>query len=363
MKFVDLGRQYEILQKDIQSRINAVLDHGRFIMGDEVMELEGVLAKFCDAKHCIAVSSGTDALQVALMALGVSHGDEVILPAFSFFATAEVVLLLGATPVFVDIDPVTYNMDMTQVEAKITDKTRAIIPVDLYGQSADYTALNDIASRHNIPVIGDSAQSYGATFDGKKVGSMATITATSFFPSKPLGCYGDGGACFTNDDELAEKMRQIRVHGQHNRYEHVRLGLNARFDTIQAAVLLSKMKVFPDEIKSRQKAAVYYDKILGDFIKVPSIDPRGKSVFAQYTVEVDNRDAVQEVMRAAGVPTAVHYPASLNKQPLFKDKSFYNEDYPMSDRAASRVMSLPMHPYLTHDDQDKVAAALKDAIS
>jgi len=293
------------------------------------------------------------------MALGIGQGDEVVTTPFTFIATAETIILLGAKPVFVDIDPKTYNMDPTLLESVITKNTKAIMPVSLYGQCADYDAINEIANKFSIPVIEDGCQSFGATYKGRKSCGVTTIACTSFFPSKPLGCYGDGGACFTNDDTLAKIMREIRVHGQDRRYHHPRIGVNGRLDTLQAAILLAKMDIFDDEVSKRIKIANRYTEFLKDYAKVPYVSENNTSVFAQYTIQVDNRVKVQELLREKGIPTAVHYPIPLNKQPaLFFDKI----EYKNSDNASELVMSLPMHPYLTESDQLMVVNSLREVL-
>lgn len=362
MQFIDLKTQSSLIEDRLIDRFKAVLQHGAYIMGPEVSELETELATFVDVPYAIGVSSGTDALLIALMALGIGSGDEVITTPFSFFSTAEVIALLGAKPIFVDIERDTYNMDATLIEAAITSKTKAIMPVSLYGQCADYDTINAIAARHKLPVIEDGAQSFGAMYHGKRSCGLTTIGCTSFFPSKPLGGYGDSGACFTHDADLAERMKSIRVHGQSKRYEHTRLGLNGRLDTIQAAILLEKLALFPKEIKLRQDVAARYSAGLSGFARTPSIKSGNMSVFAQYTIEVSDRDAVQAALNEQGVPTAVHYPVPLHQQPIFK--SLYPEEqiFPHAEHAANHVVSLPMHPYLTEADQDKVMGALQKVL-
>ena len=318
MDFVDLKAQYRRLKPAIDARIQAVLDHGQYILGPEVRELETRLAARIGAKHCIGCASGTDALLLAMMALGIGPGDEVITSPFTFFATAEMIMLLGAVPVFADIDPATYNIDPAKIEAAITSRTRAIMPVSLYGQPAEMDAINAVAARHNLAVIEDAAQSFGALYFGRHSGNLSTIGCTSFFPSKPLGCYGDGGACFTNDDALATAMFELRNHGQDRRYHHTRIGINGRIDTIQAAVLLAKLDVFDDELLSRSESANRYSALLKDAVHTPRLAPNRTSAWAQYTIEVDDREAVEAAMRDAGVPTAVHYPVALHQQPVFE---------------------------------------------
>lgn len=359
MQFIDLKTQSKRIETQIFARIKTVIDHGGFIMGPEVFELERVLAAFVGVEHALAVSSGTDALLIALMALGVTAGDEVITTPFSFFATAEVIALLGAKPVFVDIDKNTYNIDPLLIEAAITPKTKAIMPVSLYGQCADYDAINAIAARHNLPVIEDAAQSFGATYKGRQSGSLTTISCTSFFPSKPLGCFGDGGACFTNNADLAARMNEIRIHGQAKRYHHTSLGINGRMDTLQAAILLEKMVIFPEEVELRHQVAERYKRLLPSMIKKPTIQEHNTSVYAQYTIEVEDREALQAALQEKGIPTAVHYPSGLHEQPIFKTLYPGNHRFPKTEYAARHVMSLPMHPYLTLKDQEKICEAVE----
>lgn len=362
MEFCDLKSQYKRLKTEIDVGIQRVLDHGQFILGPEVAELEEKLAVYTGAKHCISVANGTDALQIAQMALGIGLNDEVITPGFTYIATAETVALLGAKPVYVDIDPRTYNLDPTLLEASITLRTKAIIPVSLYGQCADMDAINAIAAKHGIPVIEDAAQSFGATYKGRKSCNLSTIACASFFPSKPLGCYGDGGAIFTNDDELAKVMRQIARHGQDRRYHHIRVGVNSRLDTLQAAILLPKLAIFDEEIGLRQQVAARYASVIGSAaqqsmpsVVPPYIEANCTSVYAQYTVRVPDREAVQQRFRQAGIPSAVHYPIPLNKQPAVADATV---QLPKGDAAAAQVISLPMGPYLAPEDQQRVLATL-----
>ena len=361
MQFVDLKSQYQRLKSEIDSGIQRVLDHGQFILGPEVYELEEKLAAYAGTKCCISVANGTDALQIALMALGVEAGDEVITPGFTYIATAEVVALLGAKPVFVDVDQKTYNLDPALLESAITPRTKAIIPVSLYGQCADFDAINAIAERHGIPVIEDAAQSFGATYKGRKSGNLSLIACASFFPSKPLGAYGDGGAILTSDEELAKVIRQIARHGQERHYYHVRVGVNSRLDTIQAAVLLPKLAVLDEEIGDRQRVAADYNKALrGIGVETtPYIEPHNVSAWAQYTIRVPRREAVREHMKAAGIPTAVHYPLPLNKQPAV---AHLTANVPFGDRVAQEVLSLPMNPGLTTDSISRVVAAVGAAL-
>jgi UDP-2-acetamido-2-deoxy-ribo-hexuluronate aminotransferase len=371
MDFIDLKTQYRRLKPSVDARIARVLEHGQYVMGPEVTELEQRLAEYVGTKHCIGVASGTDALMMALMALGIGPGDEVVTVPFTFFATAETIALVGARPVFVDIDRRSYNMDPAQLEAAITPRTKAIMPVSLYGQCPDLDAINLIACNHGLPVIEDAAQSFGATYKGRRSGGLTAIGATSFFPSKPLGCYGDGGALFTNNDDYARILREIRVHGQDRRYHHPRLGLTGRLDSIQAAVLLAKLETFDEEVAARSRLGARYAELIGAkfgtgaqaLVRAPEVEPFNTCVFAQYTVEVDNRDIVETRMKQHDVPTAVHYPLSLHMQPVFADMGHKEGDFPHSESAARRVISLPMHPYLTDEQQGRVVDALAASVA
>ncbi|WP_328592389.1 DegT/DnrJ/EryC1/StrS family aminotransferase [Flavisphingopyxis soli] len=362
MPFIDLAAQYRDTRADIDAGIQRVLDHGRYIMGPEVTEMEAALADYTGGGNCISVSSGTEALLIAMMALGIGCGDEVITTPFTFAATAEMIVLAGATPVFVDIESDTCNIDARLIADKITPRTRAIIPVSLYGQPADMDEIAQLAKAHNIAVIDDAAQSFGADYKGRKSCSLATISCTSFFPSKPLGCYGDGGAIFTADDALAQACREIRVHGQSERYVHTRVGVGGRMDTLQCAVILGKLSRFDWEIEQRLAIGARYNDLLdaAGIGRVVQRDDR-TSVYAQYTVFVRNRAAVQDALKIAGVPTAVHYPLPLNRQPAYSNISGGGAT-PRSESAAATVMSLPMHPYLCVEDQDRVVAALVEAL-
>ena len=358
--FVDLAAQQERLRAEIEAGIARVLAHGQYILGPEVAELEAKLAAYAGAAQCITVANGTDALQIALMALGVGPGDEVITPGFSYIATAEAAAVLGATPVYVDIDPVSCNLAPERLEAAITPRTRAIIPVSLYGQPADFDAINAIAAHHGIPVIEDGAQSFGASYKGRKSCNLTTIGCTSFFPSKPLGCYGDGGAIFTSDGELGKVIRQIARHGQDRRYHHIRVGVNSRLDTLQAAILLPKLAILDDEIAARQQVAGTYSTALRAIgIAPPEVAQHNVSAWAQYTIRVANRDAVQAALKEAGIPTAVHYPLPLNRQPAVADAGAH---LPEGDRAAQEVLSLPMHPYLTALSLETITTVLESAV-
>ncbi|ENW78850.1 hypothetical protein F908_02969 [Acinetobacter sp. NIPH 284] len=357
IEFIDLKAQQSRIKAEIDAGIQRVLAHGQYILGPEVAELEEKLAAYVGVKYCITCANGTDALQIAQMAFGIGPGDEVITPGFTYIATAETVAVLGATPVYVDVNPKTYNLDVEKLEAAITPRTKAIIPVSLYGQCADFDAINAIAAKYNIPVIEDAAQSFGATYKGRKSCNLSTVACSSFFPSKPLGCYGDGGAIFTNDAELAKVIRQIARHGQDRRYHHVRVGVNSRLDTLQAAILLPKLEILDDEMQARQRVADTYTKLFNEagVFTTPFIEMHNTSAWAQYTIQVENRSEVQEKLKAQAIPTAVHYPIPLNKQPAVADA---NAVLPVGDVIAERVMSLPMHPYLTLEAQEKIVATL-----
>lgn len=360
--FVDLKAQYQALKPQIQQRINAVLDHGQYIMGPEVRELEVRLEAYTGAKHCITCASGTEALLISLMALGIGAGDEVITTSFTFAATAEMIVLLGAKPVFVDIEPDTCNINVALIEAKITSRTRAIMPVSLYGQAANMDEINAIAARHgNLAVIEDAAQSFGADYKDRKSCNLSTFGSTSFFPSKPLGCYGDGGALFTNDDALALVCREIRVHGQSRRYVHTRVGLGGRMDTLQCAVVLAKLERFEWEISRRLEIGQLYNETL-DALGVDRVQQRAdrNSVYGQYTVLVDHRDMVQQKLQNAGIPTAVHYPIPLNLQPAYAHLCC-PDCTPHAASVAKRVMSLPMHPDLSTLEVNRIASSLAKA--
>ncbi len=356
MEFIDLKSQYAEMREIINARIQMVLDHGQYILGPEVRELEDRLAAYTGAKHCITVASGTDALLVALMALGVKAGDEVITTPFTFVATAEMVVLLGAKPVFVDVDADTGNISAARIEAAISARTRAILPVSLYGQPADMDEINAIGARNRLPVIEDAAQSFGATYKGKKSGNLSTIGCTSFFPSKPLGCYGDGGALFTQDDALAKAMREIRIHGQERRYVHTRIGVAGRMDSIQCAVVLAKLKRFDWELGRRGEIGAHYSAMLSRHMITMPVKPDRTSAYAQYTVRARDRAAFEARLKEMGVPTAVHYPMALHKQPAYAAMSA-GALCPVAEQLAREVISLPMHPYLKLEDQDRIIEA------
>jgi len=363
--FIDLQAQQDRLRPQLESNLHRVLHHGRYVIGPEITELEAQLAGYVGVEHCICVSSGTDALLIAMMALGIGPGDEVITSPFTFIATGEMITLLGAKPVYVDIDPATFNIDADRIEAAVTDRTRIILPVSLYGQCADMDTISAIATRHELTVIEDAAQSFGATYKGRRSGALSDIACTSFFPAKPLGAYGDAGACFTRDEKLAATMRQVRDHGQDRRYHHLRLGINGRMDTLQAAVLLAKMDIFDDELQKRQAVVVRYAEQLAglehrDRLVLPWVHPDNTSSWAQYTLRASGRDALQTAMVGQGIPTAVHYPMLLYDQPALVQPGI---DCAESDRAAREVISLPIHPYLEPLVQARITAALKKVLA
>jgi len=366
IEFIDLGAQRRHIGARMDQAILRVVDHGKYIMGPEVAELEKKLAAFCGAKHCIGVANGTDALLLALMAKGITAGDAVLVPSFTFAATAEVVALLGATPVFVDVLEESFNLDPASLEAAIGAAKAAglvpkvVIPVDLFGQPADYDAIEPVARRHGLWMLSDAAQSFGASYRGRKVGSIGDIATTSFFPAKPLGCYGDGGAVFTDDDAVASVIRSLRVHGQgSDKYDNVRIGVNGRLDTIQAAVLLEKLAIFEDEIDARQRVAERYNERLGNRVRVPRLIAGATSVWAQYTIIAEQRDRIAAACKAAGVPTAIYYPLALSQQTAYRQYPKPGAGVPVSERLARQVLSLPMHPYLDAATQDRIVAAVE----
>lgn len=368
--FVDLRTQYARIKHDLDARIQAVLDHGGFILGPEVAEFEAALAAFTGCRNAVAVASGTDALQISLMAAGIGAGDAVFVPSFTFPATAEVVLLIGAEPVLVDIDPKTFNIDpddlrraIAEVERSENLRPRAVIVVDLYGQPADYRALNEIAERRGLFLLADAAQSMGASVDGARVGSLAPVTATSFYPAKPLGCYGDGGAILTNDDSFAELARSIRVHGRgQGKYDIVRVGINSRLDTIQAAVLLAKLEVFADELAARDAVARRYSECLDGVVTTPLVAPGTASAWSQYSIQIEDRDGLARALAKRGIPTAIYYPRPMHQQPAYA-----RFDRPgrlgVSEEVSARVLSLPMHPYLEPKRVDMICDAVKGALT
>lgn len=365
MQFIDLKAQYRAIKAEIDVRIQRVLDHGQFIMGPEVRELEERLEAYTGARHCVAVASGTEALLISLMALGIKPGDEVITTPFTFVATAETIVLLGAEPVFVDVEEETANIDVSKVEAAITPRTKAIMPVSLYGQPADMDEINAVAEKHGLPVIEDAAQSFGATYRGKRSCNLSTIGCTSFFPSKPLGCYGDGGAIFTSDEALAQAMREIRVHGQSGRYNHTRIGVGGRMDTLQCAVVLAKLGRLDWELGRRAEVGERYQKLLRPLapaLRPISVKEDRTSVYGQFTVKVVGRNRLQDELRRQGIPTAVHYPVSLHQQPAYA-KGHAGQTFPVSEKLASQVISLPMYPDMDEATQDRIVTALREALN
>ena len=353
--FANLQYQYQLYKDEIDEAIVKVLNHGKYIMGSEVAELEENLCNFTDARNAITCSSGTDALLLAMMVLDIKPGDEVITTPFTFIATAETIALLGAKPIFVDIDETTYNIDVNKIEEKITSKTKVIMPVSLYGQPSDMGEINEIAKEHNLKVIIDGAQSFGATYKGKAEVHYCDIYTTSFFPAKPLGCFGDGGAVLTNSDELAKKMKMLRVHGQDRRYHHKYIGLGARMDTIQCAVVNVKLKHYQKDLILRQEVAQKYNKALASSIILPLIKKNRTSAFAQYSIRVKNRDGLQKKLKENGIPTAVHYPMPLHLQECFEYLGYKKGDFPIAEKISSEIMSLPMNPYLSDGEIEFVA--------
>jgi UDP-2-acetamido-2-deoxy-ribo-hexuluronate aminotransferase len=363
IEFIDLKAQLRSIRAPVNERIQKVLDHGQFILGPEVGEMEQRLAAYTGAGHCVSVGSGTDALLVALMALGVGRGDEVITTPFTFVATAEMIVLLGAVPVFVDVEPDTCNIDPERIEAAITSRTRAIMPVSLYGQTADMDEINAIAARHGIAVIEDAAQSFGAEYRARKSCNVSTIGCTSFFPSKPLGCYGDGGAIFVSDAGLAGIMRELRVHGQESRYYHTRIGVGARMDTLQCAVILAKLDTFDWEVEQRIRIGrIYRDMVAGiEGIQAPIVRNDRTCVWAQFTIQTDRREEIVQSLKEVGIPTAVHYPMPLHEQPAYRSAIRVAGSLSTSENVSRRVLSLPMHPYLDQATMQTIVHALGKA--
>lgn len=367
--FIDLAAQRRRIGSRMDEAILRVVNHGGYIMGPEVKQFEAELSAFCGAKHVISCANGTDALALVLMAKSVKPGQAILCPSFTFAATAEVVAWLGAIPIFVDCLPETFNMDPASLEFGINTarqlglKPVGAIPVDLFGQPADYDAIEAICAREDLWILCDAAQSFGASYRGRKLGTIGAATSTSFFPAKPLGCYGDGGAVFTNDDELAAIMRSLRVHGQgSDKYDNVRIGMNGRLDTMQAAVLIEKLKIFPDEIAARDRVAKRYNEMLGDVVVVPVVAEGNTSVWAQYTMRVPNRDALAAALKAKGVPTAIYYPKPLHQQTAYSKFPCAGNGVPVSERLADEVLSLPMHPYLEEAVQDRIVTAVREAL-
>ena len=360
--FANLKFSYLEHKEKIDEAIASTISSTSFIMGQSVYEFEDALAKFSGAKYAISCSSGTDALLLAMMALGIKPGDEVITTPFTFIATAETIAFLGAKPVFVDINEQTYNIDVSRIEEKITKNTKAILPVSLYGQISDMEAINKIALKYNLPVIEDGAQSFGATYKGKKSCNVSTIGTTSFFPAKPLGCFGDGGAVFTSNDDLAEKMKSMRIHGQTKRYHHKYIGMGGRLDTLQAAILNVKIENYATDIARRQQAATRYKELLQNELIIPELRGDCTSVWAQYSVRVTNRDRVQKYLKDKGIPTAVHYPKPLYVQECFKYLGYNLGDFPVTERVSNEIMSLPMNPYITREEQEYICKELSKII-
>jgi len=368
--FVDLQAQRRRLGDWVEEGMRRVLTHGQFVMGPEVGQLEKALSEFCGVPHVIACANGTDALNLAMRALGIGAGDAVIVPAFSFSASVEAVLLVGATPVFCDVQTESCNIDISSMAGAVATareaglNPRAVMPVDLFGLPADYATLDAAAASHGLAIVADAAQSFGASRGNRQVGTFGTIAATSFFPSKPLGCYGDGGAIFTADAEAAALLRSLRQHGEgRDRYDTVRIGINSRLDSLQAAVLLAKLSIFAEEIELRQKVAERYSAALADVVEVPVIDRKARSVWAQYTIKVDNRDRVAAGLKAVGVPTAIYYPRSLNHQPAYRGYPTVAGGVPVAEALAQRVLSLPCHPYLDMATQDYIIDQLRAVIA
>lgn len=359
MEFIDLKKQYQKHKNEIDNAIHKVLDHGQYIMGPEVQELERQLADFVGVKHCISAASGTHTLEIALRALDIGPGDEVITVPFTWISSAEVINLVGATPVFVDIDPITYNIDVNKIEQAITPRTKAILPVNLFGQMPDYGVINAIAAKYNLPVLEDAAQSFGATQNGIKSCAISTIGSTSFFPAKPLGCYGDGGALFTDNDLLASKMRAIRTHGALVRHEHHYIGMNGRLDTLQAAILLAKLAHFPEEVEARIKLGAYYTEKLQDICSAPIVSEGNTHVYAQYTIRVEDRDALSRHLKKQNIPSAVYYPKCVHLQPVYAYLGHQEGSFPVAELASKEVLSLPMHPWLTFEEIDKVVECIE----
>ena len=356
--FANLQYQYQLYKDEIDEAMQAVLNKSNYIMGEEITQLESSLEEFTGAKHAITCASGTDALLLAMMALDIKPDDEIITTPFTFISTAETIALVGATPVFVDIDEKTYNIDPKKIEEKITSKTKAIMPVSLYGQPAEMDKIQDIADKYNLKVIIDGAQSFGATYKGRTDSNLGTISTTSFFPAKPLGCFGDGGAIFTNDEELAEKMKSLRVHGQSKRYHHIYIGLGARLDTIQAAVLNVKLKHYRKDLALRQEVASKYTKILeSKELITPLIAKNVTSVFAQYSIRVKNRDKLQQKLKELNIPTAVHYPIPLHLQECFVYLGYTKGSFPVSELISQEILSLPINPYVNDEEIEYIAKA------
>lgn len=363
LPFIDLKSSYERARESVDTAIARVLEHGQFIMGPEIAALEQTLADYVGTRHCVTVASGTDSLEIALRAADIGPGDEVVTVPFTWISTAEVIAQVGARARFVDIEADSYNMDPTLLEAAITPATKALIPVGLFGQPANMEAINAVAEKHGLLVIEDAAQSFGSTRHGRRSCGLATVGSTSFFPAKPLGCYGDGGALFTSDDALAEKFRAIRNHGGLVRHQHTLVGMNGRFDTLQAAIMLAKWPHFDDEVAARERIGARYCALLQDVCDTPRITSGNTHVYAQYTIRVPDREALGQTLKAGGIPTAVYYPVCLHQQPVFASCGYTTGDFPVSEGAAREVISLPMHPHLDEATQDRIVAAIVQALS
>lgn len=366
MKFIDLSKQYTLIQNKIEYRIQQVLHHGQYIMGPEVYELEKQLTEYVGIQHCISCSSGTDALLMPLLAWGIGPGDAVFTSTFTFIATAEVISLLGATPVFIDIDKTTYNMDFHSLEDAVQKvfsagklKPTAVIPVDLFGLPSDYENIEAIARKYGLLVLGDTAQSFGGEINGRKCGGFGDASATSFFPTKPLGCYGDGGAIFTNDDDLATRIRSIRVHGKGTtKYDNIRIGINGRLDTIQAAILLEKLALFPEELSQRQQVADWYTQALSHKVNCQVVPEKYKSSWAQYTIvtgSTQHREEICSSLKENDIPTTIYYPRPLHLQPVFENLGYSEGSFPNAEMISKRILSLPMHPYLLEEEIYRIA--------
>ena len=369
--FIDLKTQYARIQDDVNAGIQRVLEHGKYIMGPEIAEFEAKLSEFCRAKHAITCSNGTDALSLGLMAYDVGPGDAIFTTPFTFFATAEVIALVGATPIFVDIDPKTFNIDPVELAKQVERvksegklRPRGVMPVNLFGLAPDFDGIDSVAKAHGLFVLEDTAQGFGGLYKGRVSGSLGDISSTSFFPAKPLGCYGDGGAVFTSDDDLAEKMRSLRVHGQGvDKYDNVRIGLNARFDTMQAAVMLPKLAIFPEEIELRQKVAANYDQALAGLVETPFVPEGYKSVWAQYSVLSDRREVIQAALQEADIPSVIYYRIPCHLSKAFESLGYKEGDMPESEKASKRIFSLPMHPYVESSFAEQVANVIRSAVS
>ncbi len=362
MKFVDLKEQYKRYEKELQEEMGRVFENTAFINGAAIGELEEMLSDYAGIKHAVTCSSGTDAILLPLMAYNIQEGDEIIVPAFTYFASASMISFYKAIPIFIDVDPVTFNIDPEKIEEKITERTKGIIAVSLYGQCPDLESIQSIAKKHGIWVLEDGAQSFGAEYKGRKSCSITDVSTTSFFPAKPLGCYGDGGAVFTNDDNLADDIRKYRNHGQEKRYYHKYIGINGRIDTLQAAILKVKLKYFPSELKERERVANSYTEKLKNLVKIPKIVSDQTSSWAQFTIQTENRDLLKEKLFQKGIPTAIHYPMPVPKQEAFSYLN-KNEKFPFSEKLSHTVLSLPMHPFLKEEEIFEISKAIREILN